>query len=74
MPTHYNKLTLKDKLAFLHLFKDDASGGPANAAFCLIELDIIVSESELTLIFKDLGWSPAYIAKLALLAPNHLTV
>lgn len=74
MRTSFNSLTLKDKLAFLHLFKDAASDGIEEAGSCLIELDVVVSESELTLIFKDLGWPDRYIEKLALLAPNHFTL
>jgi len=69
---NYNQLTLKDKLAFLHLFKDQAHDGPEVAARCLIELDVVVSESELGLIFRSLGWSDDYILKLATLAPDHL--
>jgi len=72
MPTLYKNLTLRDKLAFLYLFKLDAANGPASAAFCLIELDIVVSESELKMIFRSLKWPDEHIEKLALLAPHHL--
>jgi len=70
-PQPFSCLTLKDKLSLLHLFKDMASDGPASAAFCLIELDVVVSEGDLALVFLDLHWPDAYIENLALLAPNH---
>jgi len=69
------KLSLKDRFALLNLFQDDAAkNGPAGAAFCLIELDVVVPEPELYWVFRNLGWTNQEIHKLALLAPHHLTL